>query len=261
MAVESRRLAPGRVPLAGARVDVAQPIRTAVIPNVQGSSFGAATEPFPGPVAIGDHLFYEPLKRALDVVVAIGVLLVAGPMLLLLAAAVMLDSRGPALYRARRVGRDGRSIVVLKFRTMRTDSEEVLRRLLEDPVVAAEFHATFKLRRDPRRTRLGALLRKTSLDELPQFVNVLRGEMTLVGPRPIVDDELSLYRAVPGGAEAYLAVKPGITGLWQVSGRCDTTYAERVRLDCEYVRDRSLALDLAILRRTPAAALGGEGAY
>lgn len=216
----------------------------------------------PARVEIGGHLLYEPMKRALDVAVSLAVLVLGGPLLLLISLVVVLDDRGPVLYRARRVGRGGREIVVLKFRSMRTDSEAVLARLLEaDPAAAEEFRSTFKLRRDPRRTRIGSFLRRTSLDELPQFLNVLRGNMTLVGPRPIVEDELGLYRAVPGGEEGYLAVTPGITGLWQVSGRSDLTYAERVRLDLDYVRSRGLRRDFDILLKTPAAALKGHGAY
>ena len=210
---------------------------------------------------IGGHFGYDALKRVLDVGASIVGLVLGLPIMGLVALAIVLESGGPIFYRATRVGQHGRPIEVLKFRTMRRDSDEILRRLLEDPVIAAEFHATFKLRVDPRCTRMGRFMRRTSLDELPQLWNVIRGTMSLVGPRPIVTDELEKYRAVPGGEAAYLAVKPGVTGLWQVSGRSDTTYEERVQLDIEYVRDRGLLRDLDVMIRTPKAALRGHGAY
>ena len=211
---------------------------------------------------VGGHVGYEPLKRMVDIVGAVLALVLGAPVIGILALAVLIGSGRPILYRANRVGRDGQQITVLKFRTMRRDSEELLQRLLaEDQELASEFRSTFKLRNDPRLTAVGRFLRKTSLDEVPQFWNVLRGSMSLVGPRPIVAEELPLYAQVPGGAEAYLAVKPGLTGSWQVSGRSDVTYEERVLLDLEYVAGRNLVRDLEIIIRTPAAAIHGHGAY
>jgi lipopolysaccharide/colanic/teichoic acid biosynthesis glycosyltransferase len=204
---------------------------------------------------------YMPVKRLVDVAGA-GVLLVAlAPVLVVITLAILLDSGRPILYGARRVGRHGQPIQVLKFRTMHRDAERRLSQVLRDPARAEEFRTTFKLKQDPRISRIGGWLRRTSLDELPQFWNVLRGDMSLVGPRPIVEDELDMYRNVEGGAAAYLGSRPGITGLWQVSGRNDTTYAERIELDCHYAEHCSLALDLEILTRTPGAVLKGDGAY
>lgn len=224
--------------------------------------------PAAGPAAVAaahpvprSHVGYDALKRVIDIAGAAVGLVVGLPLMAAIAVAVLIDSGRPVLYRARRVGQGGRDITVLKFRTMRPDSEAILAQLLLEPMFAMEFSESYKLRDDPRCTRLGRLLRRTSLDELPQLWNVLRGTMSLVGPRPIVEDELPKYRAIPAGEASYLAVKPGITGLWQVSGRNDTTYEERVELDIAYVRGRSIRGDLAILVKTPRAALRGHGAY
>jgi lipopolysaccharide/colanic/teichoic acid biosynthesis glycosyltransferase len=147
----------------------------------------------------------------------------------------------------------------LKFRTMVPNADQVLRDLLEnDPDLRAEWIRDHKLRNDPRVTRLGRFLRRTSLDELPQLLNVLRGEMSLVGPRPVVREELLRYGRNVG---IYLAAKPGITGLWQVTGRNDTDYRRRVVLDTYYVRNQNLLLDLYILVKTTGVVLGGSGAY
>jgi exopolysaccharide production protein ExoY len=210
---------------------------------------------------IGGHLLYVPLKRALDLIVSLTMIVFGAPIFLLVAAAVVLESGRPVLYRGWRVGQHGRAIRILKFRTMQPNSDAGLAAMLLDPTIAEEFHATFKLKHDPRCTRMGRLLRRTSLDELPQIWNVVRGDMSLVGPRPIVTDELPRYRAVPTAEDAYLSVRPGLTGAWQTSGRSDTTYDERVRLDMDYVAKRGLALDLKIMARTPRAALSGHGAY
>jgi lipopolysaccharide/colanic/teichoic acid biosynthesis glycosyltransferase len=199
------------------------------------------------------------VKRGLDACCAAGLLVLLSPILLSVAAAVRLDG-GQAVYRHSRVGRGGRSFGCLKFRSMVPDADAALaRHLAENPDAAAEWTARRKLRRDPRVTRLGALLRASSLDELPQLVNVLRGEMSLVGPRPVVREELEQHydRA---GRDAYAATRPGITGLWQISGRSDTSYAERVALDIEYASTRSLRLDLLIMLRTVPAVLARRGA-
>jgi exopolysaccharide biosynthesis polyprenyl glycosylphosphotransferase len=194
------------------------------------------------------------VKDLLDrVVAALGLLLLA-PLFCAVAVAVRLSSPGPALFRQRRVGRDGREFQVLKFRTMTRDADR------QQPALADRNESDgllFKLRDDPRVTRLGALLRRTSLDELPQLVNVLRGEMSLVGPRPLPVRE-SDFR---GDARRRLLVKPGITGLWQVSGRSRLSWEDAVRLDLYYVENWSISLDLAILARTVGAVLRGTGAY
>lgn len=205
---------------------------------------------------------YRHVKRTMDVVLAAVFLLASLPLLIVVACAIRAESSGPIFYGARRVGRYGEDISVLKFRSMFADAEERLAELLRDDVdLREEFEATYKLRYDPRQTRVGRIIRRTSLDELPQFWNVLTGAMSLVGPRPITNAELELYEALPGGREAYLSLRPGITGLWQVSGRSDTTYEERVLLDLHYAAECGMALDLLILAKTPRAVLSGAGAY
>lgn len=197
-------------------------------------------------------------KRALDLLGAVALAVVFGPVILFVAAALWLEG-GSVIYRHRRVGRDGRTFECLKFRTMVRNADRALWDVLEsNPEMKVEWVTHHKLRRDPRVTRVGSLLRRTSLDELPQLWNVLRGEMSLVGPRPVVREELMRYGRCQS---AYLSARPGITGLWQVTGRNDTDYRRRVALDVYYVRNQSLRLDLYILLKTPRAVLGGDGAY
>jgi exopolysaccharide biosynthesis polyprenyl glycosylphosphotransferase len=197
------------------------------------------------------------MKRGSDVVLASLLLLALAPLLCAIALLVRQDG-GPVFYRQVRVGEGGRLFQCVKFRSMLANGDGLLAELLaRDPAVAAEWAAAYKLARDPRVTPLGRVLRRTSLDELPQLFNVLRGEMSLVGPRPVVPSELSKYG---GATDFYLAVRPGLTGLWQVSGRSDTTYEQRVRLDAWYVQHRSSWLDLTILLRTAPAVLLRRGA-
>jgi len=213
--------------------------------------YGSATSSSPAWHHVG--------KRVLDVMVAGTALLFLAPLLLLLSAIIMVDGGSP-VFGHERVGRNGRSFRCLKFRSMVPNAGEVLAKLLkEDPEAAHLWATTRKLPRDPRVTAIGRFLRATSLDELPQLINVLRGEMSLVGPRPVVQEELTEHYGV--AAASYLSVRPGITGLWQISGRSDTTYAERVALDCRYVREFSFWSDLRILWRTIPAVLAGRGAY
>ncbi len=197
-------------------------------------------------------------KRALDVAGAAALLVALAPVFLLIALLVRRDG-GPVFFAHTRVGRGGALFGCLKFRSMVTDSQERLRaHLAADPVARAEWDATRKLKNDPRVTRVGRFLRATSLDELPQLFNVLRGEMSLVGPRPVQQAELEgLYGAA---AAYYMAVRPGITGLWQVSGRSETSYAQRVALDVAYVAAGSFWQDVRILLRTPVAVLSRKGA-
>lgn len=196
-------------------------------------------------------------KRAFDIVFAFGFLVVALPALVLFAVALRLDSPGPLFFVQQRIGRGGASFGCIKFRTMRVDADAALARLLADcPAARAEWAADHKLRNDPRVSPVGRLARKLSLDEIPQLINVLRGEMSVVGPRPIVEAEIARY----GAAFAdYCAVKPGLTGLWQVSGRNDVSYARRVELDREYCRSGTFLLDLKIVLRTVPAVLRAEG--
>lgn len=199
------------------------------------------------------------LKRSLDLLLSffgLGfVLIVVG----LVALAIKLDSKGPVFFGHTRIGRSGKPFKCYKFRTMIENSQEFLARYLdENPEAKKEWEANFKLEKDPRVTRVGQFLRKTSLDELPQLWNVLTGDMSLVGPRPITKDEVAYYDDYI--LDFYL-VRPGITGIWQVSGRSDTTYEERVRLDSWYVRNWSVWLDITCLYKTIKVVLKREGAY
>ena len=199
------------------------------------------------------------MKRAFDIVGAFMLLLLLSPLLPLLALAVRLDG-GKALYGHTRVGFNGQAFKCLKYRTMVTGAEQLLaHHLATNPLAAIEWAAQRKLTNDPRVTRLGAIMRKTSLDELPQLLNVLLGHMSLIGPRPVVRDELEQHYGMVGRA-AYAASRPGITGLWQISGRSDTTYTERVKFDVEYVATWSFGLDIKILLLTVPAVLARRGA-
>jgi exopolysaccharide production protein ExoY len=197
-------------------------------------------------------------KRLLDIFGAVGLGILALPVVVFVSAWLFL-SGGPVLFRHMRVGRGGRQFVCYKFRTMVPNAEQVLDKLFEcTPSLRAEWILHHKLRDDPRVTRIGYFLRRTSLDELPQLWNVLMGDMSLVGPRPIVHDEIFRYgRAI----RHYLAVKPGLTGLWQVSGRNDIGYCRRVALDRAYAMRSSLRLDIWILLQTAKAITGQRGAY
>jgi lipopolysaccharide/colanic/teichoic acid biosynthesis glycosyltransferase len=198
-------------------------------------------------------------KRAFDVVGATALLLILSPLLPALALAIRLDG-GPALFSHVRIGFNGRPFGCLKYRTMALEADRMLaRHLATDPLAAIEWATQRKLTADPRVTRLGRLLRSTSLDELPQLLNVLRGQMSLIGPRPVVEDELEQHYG-PAGRAAYATTRPGITGLWQISGRSGTTYNERVELDMAYVAGWSLLLDMKILLRTIPVVLTRRGA-
>jgi lipopolysaccharide/colanic/teichoic acid biosynthesis glycosyltransferase len=198
-------------------------------------------------------------KRALDIIGAgVGLMLLA-PFFLIVALMVRADG-GPAFFAHQRVGRGGKLFGCLKFRSMVVDSQARLEALLaNDPAARAEWEATRKLKNDPRITRIGRFLRSTSLDELPQLINVLLGEMSLVGPRPVQEAEIDRYYGA--SAAHYMAVRPGITGLWQVSGRSETSYESRVALDVSYVSRPSLLADLSILLRTPVAVVSRRGAH
>jgi exopolysaccharide production protein ExoY len=184
-------------------------------------------------------------KRVIDIILAVSGIILLAPLFVICFVAVTFSSPGPALFGHRRVGFNGRKFDCLKFRTMVADAPERLRNLLEtDPLVAAEWTTSRKLQNDPRVTAIGAILRKSSLDELPQLFNVLKGEMSIVGPRPVTEEELVRYSSA---VNAYLACRPGITGLWQVSGRSATTYGKRIACDTFYANNWSLSLDAKIL--------------
>lgn len=199
------------------------------------------------------------IKFIFDIVVtAVGTVLIS-PIFLALCICVAIENKGRVIFAHQRVGRNGKLFPCYKFQTMIPNAQQALEDYLNDnPEARAEWETNFKLTHDPRVTKLGAVLRKTSLDELPQIFNVLKGEMSLVGPRPVVLAELAKYG---DNKQEYLMVRPGITGMWQVSGRSDTTYAERVAMDTWYVRNWSLWIDLEYLYRTFAAVISKKGAY
>ncbi|MFA7230795.1 MAG: undecaprenyl-phosphate galactose phosphotransferase WbaP [Victivallaceae bacterium] len=198
-------------------------------------------------------------KEWLDKLVALLLTLFIAPVGIIFAVLIKLTSRGPVFYRAERLGKGGQTFQAIKFRTMKQDEEKEFERLLEEqPALRMEWSACHKLKNDPRVTWIGRFLRRTSLDELPQLINVLRGEMSLIGPRPIVQEEIMRY------GEHYdliIKVKPGITGLWQVSGRSNTSYDERVDLDAYYIMNWNIWLDLFILLKTVKEVLFCRGAY
>jgi Undecaprenyl-phosphate galactose phosphotransferase WbaP len=197
-------------------------------------------------------------KTLIDVTAAVVLLVVTSPLFLVLAIASRLDG-GPTFFAHRRVGAGGRPFYCLKFRTMMVDADRVLNETLaRDPALAAEWAATRKLVDDPRVTRLGQFLRKTSLDELPQLINVLRLEMSLVGPRPIVESEVPFYGK---DIALYYAIRPGLTGLWQVNGRSNISYARRVQLDVWYVNNWTIWHDIVVLLKTIPAVFSGRGAH
>lgn len=199
------------------------------------------------------------LKIVFDFILALFLIVLFSPVLLVLYCIVFVSTKGHPLFTHQRIGRDGKLFFVYKFRTMYLDADERLELVLKSSQEAlSEWENDFKLKNDPRITKIGKFLRKTSLDELPQLINVLKGEMSLVGPRPIVEDEMKKYGEY---FEYFTAVNPGITGLWQVSGRNDIDYTERVQLDVWYVRNWSIELDIEILIKTIVVVLGRKGSY
>jgi len=199
--------------------------------------------------------FYQLSKRGLDISVSLALLLMAMPLMVLIAMLIKMTSKGPVFFAHRRLGHNGKQFDCLKFRTMIADAEE---RLKSDPSLRQQFEEKFKLEDDPRITPLGNFLRRTSLDELPQLFHVLSGDMSLVGPRPIVQNELSKYSIY---ANKLLSVKPGLSGLWQVCGRSHTTYPQRVMMDMHYIDHRCLTLDLQLLLLTASAVIKKSGAW
>ena len=228
-------------------------------PMVAGSGAMADAEivRFPARAAIA-YPSTSVLKRGLDFLGGAILLIALAPVMLVLALLVKCDG-GCALFRHKRIGANGKTFHCLKFRTMCVDAEARLQKLLEEsPEARAEWDRDFKLKDDPRVTPLGAFMRQTSLDELPQLLNVIKGEMSLVGPRPIVAAEAARYGAA---FRDYLGCRPGLTGLWQVRGRNDIDYEARVRLDSTYAREWSFVRDIAILVRTVRVVFGRTGAY
>lgn len=199
------------------------------------------------------------IKYTFDFICTLIGTVIISPLLLLIAAWIYFDSPGPVIFRHVRIGKNGREFGCYKFRTMCMGADKKLAELLaNDAAARAEWERDFKLKNDPRVTKVGKFLRKTSLDELPQIFNVLKGEMSLVGPRPVVEAELEKYGEY---LDDYFMVRPGITGMWQVNGRSDTTYEERVHMDSWYVRNWSIWIDIMLLWRTVKSVIKCEGAY
>jgi Undecaprenyl-phosphate galactose phosphotransferase WbaP len=201
----------------------------------------------------------ELLKRMMDILIAIMLGVLCSPVLLLTALMIKLDSPGPVFYKQERVGKDGRSITIFKFRSMQLDADKILVEYLsKQPDEQQEWNETQKLHDDPRLTRVGKWIRKFSVDELPQLLNILKGDMSIVGPRPIMLEQRSLYGS---GIDVYASVRPGLTGFWQVSGRNRTSFSQRAIYDVYYVRNWSFWLDMYILLRTVWVVLSRDGAY
>jgi exopolysaccharide production protein ExoY len=257
------RTVPPPTPLRGATLAKASSVATPVSvkiatlpfgpPPTDSTHAGAAASTRPPLVAPAAAPLGGLTKRVVDVILAGLLLLLCAPIMLLVAAAIRLSMGGPVVFGHKRIGYRGRPFVCYKFRTMPANSHELLdRHLAENPEAAREWAASRKLSRDPRVTALGHILRKSSLDELPQLLNVLTGDMSLIGPRPIVPDEMAHYGRY---ARAYLGARPGITGVWQTNGRSSVSYRTRVACDRCYARRWSLGLDLVLLLKTIPAVL------
>lgn len=199
--------------------------------------------------------FYLIVKRTIDILGALIGLVLLSPIFLIVAIAIKLDSKGPIIFGHTRKGLHGKDIKVYKFRTMYENSQEIFNNFTKEQ--KEEFYKNFKLENDPRVTKIGDFLRRTSIDELPQLINILNGSMSIVGPRPIVQKEIYLYGDY---ANKLFSVVPGLTGYWQANGRSDTTYEERIKMDMYYIDNRGFWLDFKIIIKTFGSVLKGEGA-
>lgn len=200
-------------------------------------------------------VFYKAIKRVFDVVFSIIGMVLLSPVFLIIAIIIKLDSKGPVFFVHKRIGEKGKPIGIYKFRTMVDKAEDLIKSFT--PEQKEEFERSYKLENDPRITKIGNFLRKTSLDELPQILNILKGDLSLIGPRPIVEAELEKYE---DNKEKFLSVKPGLTGYWAANGRSDTSYEERMKMELYYVENMSFKLDVSIFFKTIFAVLKKEGA-
>lgn len=205
--------------------------------------------------AIKKKPVYDFFKRIFDIVCSLVALIILSPVFLIMAILVKTTSEGPAFFAHKRVGKNGKEIKIYKFRSMVTNAEELIKQFT--PEQKAEYEKNFKLENDPRITKVGKFMRKTSLDELPQLLNILKGDISIVGPRPIMEVETEIYGNY---RDMLLSVKPGLTGFWAVNGRSDTTYTRRRAMEIYYVKNRSLWLDIKIIFKTFASVFKGEGA-
>lgn len=206
-------------------------------------------------VEIGESRFYLFTKRLIDIVGSAAGLILLSPIMAMVAIAIKLESKGPAVFGHNRVGMNGKIIKVYKFRSMYSNASEIFNNFTHEQ--KQEYYINFKLENDPRVTKVGEFIRKTSLDELPQLFNILIGNMSIVGPRPIVEKEKVKYGMY---IDKMLSVTPGLTGYWQANGRSDTTYAERVQMDMYYIDNRSFLMDLKIMIKTVLSVVKKEGA-
>ena len=205
--------------------------------------------------AIKKKPVYDFFKRIFDIVCSLVALIILSPVFLIMAILVKTTSEGPAFFAHKRVGKNGKEIKIYKFRSMVTNAEELIKQFT--PEQKAEYEKNFKLENDPRITKVGKFMRKTSLDELPQLLNILKGDISIVGPRPVTEVETEIYGNY---RDMLLSVKPGLTGFWAANGRSDTTYTRRRAMEIYYVKNRSLWLDIKIIFNTFASVFKGEGA-
>lgn len=198
---------------------------------------------------------YNKIKRMLDVIIATIGLIVLAPIVLVIAIIIKLDSKGPVFFAHTRIGKNGKKFKMYKFRTMYENAQEMIKEFT--PEQMKEWKENFKLKDDPRITKIGKFLRKTSLDELPQIVNIIKGDLSIIGPRPIIDEELEKYGE---NKEKFLSVTPGLTGYWQANGRSETSYEQRMEMELYYVENESFKLDVQIFLKTFISVLKKEGA-
>ncbi len=198
---------------------------------------------------------YDILKRFIDIIIGTIGLIVCIPIFIIIGIAIKIDSKGPVFFKHKRIGKHGKKLEIYKFRTMIENAEEAMKNFTEEQ--KKEFAENFKLENDPRVTRVGKILRKTSLDELPQIINILKGEMSIIGPRPVVRSELEKYGS---NQDKFLSVAPGLTGNWAANGRSDVSYEERMALELDYIENRNLILDMKIFFKTIGSVLKGRGA-
>ena len=201
--------------------------------------------------------FYLVFKKIFDLLISLLLFVIFIPIFLIVSILIKIDSKGPIFYKHKRIGKDGKPIYLYKFRSMYSDSDQKLEELLKDPKLKKEWEENYKLDNDPRITRVGKILRVTSIDELPQILNILKGDMSLIGPRPLVEGEIEKYGS---NKEKFLSVTPGVTGWWACNGRSCRTYEDRMRLELYYVDNMSLSLDIKIVFKTILAVLKGHGA-
>lgn len=208
-------------------------------------------------INVKSDILYRFIKRTFDIIISLLSLILLSPLFLIIVVLIRLDSKGKAFYKHKRIGKNGEIIYLYKFRSMYSDSKERLEELLKDPKIKKEWEENYKLNHDPRITKVGSFLRKSSLDELPQLLNILIGNMSIVGPRPVIEKEIEKYGT---NKDKLLSVTPGLTGWWACNGRSCTSYEDRMKLELFYVNNRSLILDIKIIIKTFISVIKRDGA-